>query len=249
MRLASRPALLDIGCGWGSLLARAAEKYGARCVGLTLSRRQYEYARRRLWRWDGQIEVRLQGWEEFDEPVDRLVSIGAFEHFRRERYDEFFAKCFRLLPPGAPLLLQSIVYPEDEVFEQPGMALVEGDVQFLKFIGKRIFPGGQLTRPSVIRRFAEAAGFRVTRQHSLQPHYARTLDAWADNLANSRDRAIELTCEETYDTYRHYLTGCATISAAARSTSCNSRCESRERSGWNRGPACAGRASSGIRRW
>ncbi|HZN34743.1 MAG TPA: cyclopropane mycolic acid synthase family methyltransferase [Pirellulaceae bacterium] len=201
--------LLDIGCGWGSAVARAAEKHGASCVGLTLSRRQFEYALRRLRHLEGLAQVRLQGWEEFDEPVDRIVSIGAFEHFRHERYPEFFARCYRLLPAGAPMLLHSIVYPEDEVFGQPGMALTYDDVLFLKFIAKRIFPGGQLTRGSVVCRYAEAAGFRVTRQHSLQPHYARTLEAWADNLAASRERAIELTSEETYDTYRHYLTGCA----------------------------------------
>src|SRR5262245_39217616 len=138
--------LLDIGCGWGSAIERAAETYGVSCVGLTLSRRQYEYARRRLRRLEDRAEVRLQGWEEFDEPVDRIVSIGAFEHFRHERYSQFFAKCFRLMPAGATMLLHSIVVPEDEVFEQPGMALMYDDVLFMKFIAKKIFPGGQLAR-------------------------------------------------------------------------------------------------------
>ncbi|MBR7518472.1 class I SAM-dependent methyltransferase, partial [Mycobacterium tuberculosis] len=81
-------------------MMRAVEKYGVRVIGLTLSRNQYEHVRDLL---DGLPpgtgEVHLRGWEEFDQPVDRIVSIGAFEHFRRERYDAFFDRCHDLLPP------------------------------------------------------------------------------------------------------------------------------------------------------
>src|SRR5262249_21054640 len=88
--------LLDIGCGWGSTMLRAHERYGADVVGLTLSRNQYGYVRDRL--PDTGAEVRLQGWEEFDEKVDRIVSIGAFEHFRYERYAAFFEMAYNALP-------------------------------------------------------------------------------------------------------------------------------------------------------
>lgn len=201
--------LLDIGCGWGATLRRAVEKFGVHGIGLTLSIEQASLARERLAHLGEQVEIRLQGWEEFDEPVDRIVSIGAFEHFREERYADFFAKTFRLLAPGASMLLHSIVYPEDEVFERPGMELCYDDVLFLKFITKEIFPGGQLRRVLTIRRYIEAAGFQVTRVHSLQPHYATTLRRWAENLQAERERAIELTSQQTYDTYMRYLTGCA----------------------------------------
>jgi cyclopropane-fatty-acyl-phospholipid synthase len=79
----------------------------------------------------------------------------------------------------------------------------------MKFIQKKIFPGGQLRRPSVVCRYAEAAGFRVTRMHSLQPHYARTLNCWSSNLEAAREKAIALTSVDVYDTYMKYLTGCA----------------------------------------
>jgi cyclopropane-fatty-acyl-phospholipid synthase len=85
--------LLDIGCGWGAVIRRAAERYGVHAIGLTLSKNQHERASKMLADAPpsaGRAEVRLQGWEEFDEPVDRIVSIGAFEHFRRERYPAFF---------------------------------------------------------------------------------------------------------------------------------------------------------------
>src|SRR5205085_1317087 len=83
------------------------------------------------------------------------------------------------------------------------------DVGFLKFIGRVIFPGGQLRPPSVIRRYAEAAGFTVTRVQSLRPHYAKTLDCWAENLQAARAKAIALTSAEVFNDYMRYLTGCA----------------------------------------
>ncbi len=201
--------LLDIGCGWGATARRAVEKYGVTAIGITLSAAQAELARARLADLGDKVEIRLQGWEEFSEPVDRIVSIGAFEHFREERYDAFFAKTFSLLPPGAPMLLHSIVFCEPEAFGEPGSQPTYDDVLFLKFIAKEIFPGGQLRPPSVIRRYAEAAGFEVTRLQSLQPHYATTLDCWSQSLAANRTAAIRLTSQQTFDTYRRYLTGCA----------------------------------------
>lgn len=207
--LRPRQRLLDIGCGWGATMRRAVEKFDVRVVGLTLSRNQFEYVQEQLADLGERAEVRLQGWEQFDEPVDRIVSIGAMEHFKEKRYAAFFEKCHRLLPEGSRMLLHSIVWPEREYFERPGNELTHEDVQFVKFIGRTIFPGGQLRAPSIIRRYAEAAGFRIEREHSLQPHYAKTLDLWAARLEAARDRALELVSREVYDTYMRYLTGCA----------------------------------------
>ena len=201
--------LLDIGCGWGAVVRRAVEKYGVRAVGLTLSENQAALARTRLADLGDRAEIRLQGWEEFDEPVDRVVSIGAFEHFREERYPAFFEKVHRLLPADGRMMLHSIVRPTIEDLEGRGMPLTHDDVLFNKFILKKIFPGGQLRPPAVIRRYAEAGGFRVTQVQPLQLHYARTLDAWADNLRAAHDQAVALTSQEVYETYMHYLTGCA----------------------------------------
>ena len=199
--------LLDIGCGWGATAKRAAEHYGAKVIGLTLSRNQQAYAaevNRGL-----PVEIRLQGWEEYDEPVDRIVSIGAFEHFRQERYPAFFTKCHALLPAGAPMLLHTIVYTDHGLLAQRGTPLEHEHVLFGKFIRKHIFPGGELTFPPVIVKHAEAAGFTVERQHHLGPHYARTLRTWATNLEAAREQAIALTSAETFDIYMQYLTGCA----------------------------------------
>jgi cyclopropane-fatty-acyl-phospholipid synthase len=201
--------LLDIGCGWGSTIRRAVERFGVRAVGLTLSKNQHDLARDRLADLGDRVEVRLQGWEEFDEPVDRIVSVGAFEHFREERYTAFFAKCHRLLPNDGRMLLHTIVKPSLAEINAKGLDITHEDVLFNKFILKAIFPGGQLRPVDVVRKYAEAAGFRVDRVHPLGINYAHTLEAWADNLRSARDRAVEMTSEEVYETYMRYLTGCA----------------------------------------
>jgi cyclopropane-fatty-acyl-phospholipid synthase len=204
--------LLDVGCGWGALARRAAEGYGAHVVGLTLSANQHAYVARGLAERPvarGRVEVRMAGWEEFDEPVDRVVSVGAFEHFRAERHAAFFARCRSLLPPEGRLLLHSIVWPSPEAFRRAGVAVEHEHVLFGKFIRRHIFPGGQLCTPEAVVRHAEQAGFHLELQQSLRPHYARTLGEWAANLRAARARAVALTSEQTYDTYMHYLTGCA----------------------------------------
>ena len=100
--------LLDVGCGWGGALERAVQNFDVNVIGITLSKAQAEFARERLGTLDTDrsIEVRLQGWEEFDEPVDRIVSIGAFEAFKVERYPLFFERAYRILTErvGFPLI-------------------------------------------------------------------------------------------------------------------------------------------------
>ena len=210
--LAPGRRLLDIGCGWGGTVERAVEVYRVEAIGLTLSREQQAYAARRVQPLvDGgaSVEIRLQGWEEFDEPVDRIVSIGAFEHFRKSRYPAFFETCRRLLAPDGRMMLHTIVMPGRETLAAQGIAVEHEHVLFAKFIGTHIFPGGQLCPPELVSREAEAAGFTVEHTQALRPHYARTLDAGAANLDAARDRAARLTSPETVGVYMRYLTGCA----------------------------------------
>ena len=202
--------LLDIGCGWGATARRAAQEWNVRVVGLTLSRNQQREAARRTADVPG-IEIRLQGWEEFDEPVDRIVSIGAFEHFRKARYPAFFEKCYRLLPPGGRMLLHTILLAEPAELAHRGTTIEHEHVVFAKFIGRSIFPGGQLCTAGTVVDHARRAGFEVSRIHSLQPHYAMTLDQWAANLQSQRERAIAITSPQIYEMYMKYLTGCAAM--------------------------------------
>jgi cyclopropane-fatty-acyl-phospholipid synthase len=203
--------LLDIGCGWGATAIRAAEKYQANVIGLTLSENQYQYCTRRAGELAGPetAEFRLQGWEDFNEPVDRIVSIGAFEHFRNSRHEAFFQRCREILPADGVMMLHSIVTTSLADLRDQGIPYTQEDVRFAKFIRDEIFPGGQLCAPDRIRSFAERSGFEVYHEQSLRLHYARTLDIWAESLAAARERAIALTSETVFDRYQKYLTGCA----------------------------------------
>src|ERR1700719_3455653 len=92
--------LLDVGCGWGGAMQRAIEKDDVNVIGITLSRNQSEYSTAKLAKipTGRNVEVRLQGWEEFDQKVDRIVSIGAFEAFKAARYPAFFQRAYDIPP-------------------------------------------------------------------------------------------------------------------------------------------------------
>jgi cyclopropane-fatty-acyl-phospholipid synthase len=203
--------LLDVGCGWGGALEMAVQKYDVNVIGITLSKAQSEFARERLAKLDTDrsIEIRLQGWEEFDEPVDRIVSIGAFEAFKVERYPLFFERAYSILPSDGRMLLHTILAHTQKFFRENNIKLTISDLKFMQFIGTEIFPGGRLPAVEDIEELADGAGFTLERVHLLRPHYARTLDMWAENLAANRDEAVAITSDEVYDRYMKYLTGCA----------------------------------------
>ena len=209
--LSAEGTVLDVGCGGGGALERAVQKYDVNVIGITLSKEQSEFARARLAALDTDrsIDVRLQGWEEFDEPVDRIVSIGAFEAFKVERYPLFFERAYSILPSDGRMLLHTILAHTQKFFRDNGIKLTLSDLKFMKFIGDDIFPGGRLPAVEDIEKLADDSGFTLERAHLLGPHYARTLDMWADNLVATRDEAIAITDEATYDKYMKYLTGCA----------------------------------------
>ncbi|BBY22970.1 cyclopropane mycolic acid synthase family methyltransferase [Mycobacterium stomatepiae] len=202
--------LLDIGCGWGGALQRAVEKFDINVIGITLSRNQFEYSKARMAKipTDRTVEIRLQGWEEFEDRVDRIVTIGAFEAFKSERYPAFFDRAYDVLPEDGRMLLHTILAQTQKSMFEKGIKLTMKDIRFAKFIGDVIFPGGQLPSVEDLLKLAPDAGFSVEQVQLLQPHYARTLNLWAANLEANKDKAIEIQSEEIYDRYMHYLTGC-----------------------------------------
>ncbi|MGV0792922.1 cyclopropane mycolic acid synthase family methyltransferase [Mycolicibacterium sp. XJ1819] len=205
--------LLDVGCGWGGGLQRAVERYDVNVIGLTLSRTQCAAAEARLAKIPTQrtVDVRLQGWEDFDEKVDRIVSIGSMEHYGHRKYEAFFDTTYRALPDDGVLLLHTICGFHPYEMHRRGLPLTFEICRFIKFIVTEIFPGGQLPSADLIEKHVARTGFTLTRTQSLQPHYVRTLDTWAANLAANRDRAVELQSDEVYERFMKYLTGCADL--------------------------------------
>ena len=141
--------LLDVGCGWGATLQRAMEKYDVNVIGLTLTKNQAAHVQKTFDEMDSPRTKRvlLEGWEQFDEPVDRIVSIGAFEHFGHDRYDDFFKMAYEALPDDGVMLLHTIVGYQPGARQGAGMKLTFELARFIKFMITEIFPGGRL--PSI----------------------------------------------------------------------------------------------------
>ncbi|MDV3127677.1 cyclopropane mycolic acid synthase family methyltransferase [Mycobacterium sp. 21AC1] len=202
--------LLDIGCGWGGGMARAIEKYDVNVIGLTLSGEQREYAIDKLAKipTERTVEVRLQGWEEFDDKVDRIVSIGAFEHFGFERYPAFFETAYNALPDDGKMLLHTITGFDLRRAKELGLPMTFENARFARFIMTEIFPGGRLPSEPMVEEKAAEAGFEVARVQEIGPHYVKTLKTWADALEAHKEEAIALQGQVVYDRYDKYLNGC-----------------------------------------
>ena len=205
--------LLDVGCGWGPAMLRALEKYDVNVVGLTLSKNQAAYVEQLLAASDSPRSKRvlLAGWEQFHEPVDRIVAIGPLEHFGFDRYAAFFKRAYDLLPVGGTMLLHTIVLLSRQELTERNLPITMRHVRFFKFILDEIFPGGRVPTVARVEEHATKVGFTVSRIHRLQLHYARTLDMWAAALEAHQDEAIAIQSEEVYDRYMKYLTGCAEL--------------------------------------
>ena len=203
--------LLDIGCGWGSVMKRAIERYDVNVIGLTLSRNQCTFGQQLLDQVDTgrSRQVFLRGWEEFDEPVDRIVSIEAFEAFPKTRYQAFFEMCFRLMPSDGRMVLQTIMGHPLKRWPEMGIPITMTDLKFMRFISKEIFPGGSVPCDEDVIEYSGDAGLSVEATDLLSPHYVRTLDTWAQALQAHRDDAIAVTSEQIYERYMRYLTGCS----------------------------------------
>ncbi len=180
--------LLDVGCGWGSAMRRAIEKYDVNVIGLTLSKNQRAHVQRTFDEMDSRRSRRvdLQGWEQFDEPVDRIVSIEAFEAFGKARWQAFFDTAHQVLPADGRMVLQTIFTHPPSYWAPHGVKITMSDLKFWQFIAKEIFPGGAVPAAEDVVECSQKAGFSNQGMQLLNPYYSRTLDAWAENLAANR---------------------------------------------------------------
>jgi cyclopropane-fatty-acyl-phospholipid synthase len=203
--------LLDIGCGWGSVMKRAVEEHDVNVVGLTLSRNQAKFGQELLDGLDTSRtrRVMLHGWEEFDEPVDRIISLEAIEAFPPDRYEPFFKTCSTIMPADGRMVLQAILGHPLKKWPELGIPVTMTDLRFMRFIAKEIFPGGSVPGEEQIVALATEAGFTVEDKQLLDEHYVRTLDLWSSALEAHHDEAVAATSQEVYERYMKYLTGCS----------------------------------------
>ncbi|QHC20712.1 SAM-dependent methyltransferase [Streptomyces sp. GS7] len=195
--------LLDVGCGWGSMVLHAAREYGVRAVGITLSEEQATYARKRI--ADAgladRIEIRVQDYREVrDEPFDAISSIGMAEHVGRARYAEYASALYALLKPGGRLL-------NHQIARRP---LVDEETYRVdEFIDRYVFPDGELAPVGRTAGQLEEAGFEVRDVEAIREHYGLTLRRWVANLDAHWAAAVRLTSPGRARVWRLYMAACA----------------------------------------
>jgi cyclopropane-fatty-acyl-phospholipid synthase len=198
--------LLDIGCGWGALVMRAAQMYGARAVGVTLSKNQFDLARECVAQAGlaNQVEIRLQDYRDIDEHdglFDKITSIGMFEHVGLNHLSSYFGKIHSLLQDGGLMLNHGITSTDAGSGATPLGAAA--------FIDKYVFPDGELPHVSLALKDMQSAGLEALDVECLRRHYARTLTYWSDNFESQSEAIRAIVDETTFRVWRIYLAGCA----------------------------------------
>lgn len=204
IRLQPGQRLLDIGCGWGALVLRAAQHFGAQCVGVTLSPNQAELARERV-RAAGlqhRIEIRLQDYRDVsDPPFDRITSVGMFEHVGLDHLVAYFSQVRQLLKPDGWAMNHGITSTD----AQDGETRHGGG----HFIDRYVFPRGELPHISTVLRSLQEGGLEAVDVENLRRHYQRTTQLWAEAFEAQTDRIKPLVDERRWRIWRVYLAGCA----------------------------------------
>ncbi len=195
--------LLDIGCGWGALVIRAAQKFGAKCVGVTLSENQFKLATERVKAagLEDQIEIRLQDYRDVPGQFDRITSVGMFEHVGRKNLPGYFTRIRALLVDDGIAMNHGITSSNSESGET---SLGGGE-----FIDKYVFPDGELPHISLALQTMQEGGLEAVDVESLRRHYAHTLDIWANRFEEHAEEAKKLVDDEHFRIWRVYLAGCA----------------------------------------
>jgi cyclopropane-fatty-acyl-phospholipid synthase len=193
-------SFLDIGCGWGALAIRAAERYGACATGCTLSIQQEFYASRAVLEkhLEQRVDIRECDYRKLGGRFRKIASVGMFEHVGRKRLREYFRKVFALLDDDGLFLNHGIIRPE-------GMS----DGPETRFLQRKVFPGGELATLATVLREAGRVGFEVLDVESLRPHYAMTCRHWVERLTANAAECLNHVDRDTYRTWLLYLAGSA----------------------------------------
>ncbi|MGZ3239171.1 MAG: class I SAM-dependent methyltransferase [Burkholderiaceae bacterium] len=203
IRIRPGDKLLDIGCGWGALAIRAAQKFGAKCVGITLSENQYALAKERVERAGlcDRVEIRLQDYRDVKGSFDRITSVGMFEHVGLKYLPTYFSKVNSLLTPDGIVMNHGITSTAPNNGEVPYGG---GD-----FIQKYVFPNGELVHISEVLKTMQEGGLEALDIENLRHHYARTLTKWAENFESNAGTIRQTTDDKHFRIWRVYLAGCA----------------------------------------
>jgi cyclopropane-fatty-acyl-phospholipid synthase len=198
--LAPGMRLLDVGCGWGSLILHAAEQFGVQAVGITLSAQQRDHIAKQIAERGlaDRVEVRLQDYREFGgtgETFDAAASIEMGEHVGEEQYPAYASILLGALRPGGALLLQQMSRQQDAA---PGGGA---------FIESYIAPDMHMRPLSRTLAHLERAGFEIRGVQAMREHYVTTVQRWIDTLEERWPEFVALVGEEVARVWRLYLVG------------------------------------------
>ncbi|WP_373886734.1 class I SAM-dependent methyltransferase [Duganella sp. BJB1802] len=202
IELKPNQTLLDIGCGWGALVIRAAQQYRARCVGVTLSENQFALAKERVRQagLEHLVEIRLQDYRDVRGQFDRITSVGMFEHVGIKHLPEYFAAIHKLLAPDGVVMNHGITTTDPDNGETP----YGGG----EFIDKYVFPQGELAHIGHVLKAMQQGKLEVCDVENLRRHYARTCAIWTDNFEAHTERVRTLAGDKRYRIWHVYLAGC-----------------------------------------
>jgi cyclopropane-fatty-acyl-phospholipid synthase len=193
INLKAGDSVLDVGCGWGSFAKFAAEKYGARVTGITISKEQAALARERCAGLP--VEILLQDYRDTRGSFDHIISIGMFEHVGPKNYAVYMRKMHELLKDGGLFLLHTIGGNVSSLYSDP-------------WIDQYIFPGGVLPSVAEIGAATEQL-FIIEDWHNFGPDYDKTLMHWYANFEKSWDDIKNQYSERFFRMWRYYLLSCA----------------------------------------
>jgi cyclopropane-fatty-acyl-phospholipid synthase len=189
--------VLDIGCGWGSLVIDIAKNTNCEVTGITLSKKQFDYCveKARELKLENQVTFKLIDYRELNEKFDRIVSVGMFEHVGRKFYNKFFKQIEKLLNNEGVALIHTIGSVNPPRDPHP-------------WFTKYIFPGGYTPSLSEVTTPIEKAGLIISDIEVLKLHYSYTLRHWKENCIKNKSKIIEMFDERFFRLWEFYLTGC-----------------------------------------
>ena len=199
LKLKNGDHILEVGCGWGGFMEYAARN-GFKVTGVTISKQQYEFAKKRLSKFGNLAKVKLQDYRDIDGKYNHIVSIEMFEALGEKYWKKYFKMLFSILKPGGKLIIQSITINNNDFFSYRKCS---------DFIQQYIFPGGMLPSPKIFKDVAVKQGFIYRGDLEFGRDYGITLKRWEENFSSVLSRVKKLGFDDKFiRTWRFYLKYC-----------------------------------------
>ncbi|WP_125768054.1 SAM-dependent methyltransferase [Companilactobacillus furfuricola] len=191
-------SIIDIGCGWGTMMFTAAKEYGLKAKGVTLSQEQYDYVNNKIQEehLTDQMEVILEDYREVNEQFDHVVSVGMFEHVGQKHLEGYFQSVKRMLKPNGTALIHGITGQHEGLGVDPWLV-------------KYIFPGGYI--PDIKENIGHImdAKLQIDDIEPLRRHYQKTVEIWHQNFLKVEDQVEDMFDERFVRMWDLYLQACA----------------------------------------